>query len=104
MVVPVSQLVLPVGVMGLTVNGKTPTPEPGSIVRIAAIGFKERCENTHKVTFGSEYTIKRHTETHRGWNQCSWHAHGFLLFWAAPGTQPRNSFNVLQKAAQQGKL
>lgn len=32
MVVPVSQLVLPVGVTGLTVNGKTPTPEPGSIV------------------------------------------------------------------------
>lgn len=47
LVVPVSQLVLPVGVTGLTVNGKTPTPEPGSIVRTAAVRFKERRENTH---------------------------------------------------------
>ena len=92
MVVPVSQLVLPVGVTGLTVNGKTPTPAPGSIVGIAAAGFKERHENTHKVTFGSENTVQRHTQTHRGWNQCSWHAHGFIfLFWSTPGSWPRNS-------------
>lgn len=45
-VVPVSQLVLPVGVTGLMVNGKTPTPEPGSIIGTAAIRFK-RQENTH---------------------------------------------------------
>lgn len=30
--VPVSQLVLPVGVRGLTVKGKEPNPEPGSII------------------------------------------------------------------------
>lgn len=46
MVVPVSQFVLPVGVTGLTVNGKTPTPEPGNIVGTAAVRFKERQENT----------------------------------------------------------
>lgn len=80
MVVPVSQLVLPVGVTGLTVNGKTPTPEPGSIIRAAAVRFKERHENTHKVTFGSENTVQRHTQTHRGRNQCNWHAHGFHFF------------------------
>lgn len=108
MVVPVSQLVLPVGVMGLTVNGKTPTPAPGSIVRTAAVRFKKYHENTHKVTFGSENTVvQRHTQTHRGPNQCSWHAHGFHFFLfgslraASQGTQP---FDVLQRAAQQGKL
>lgn len=69
-----SQLVLPVGVMGLTVNGKTPTPEPGSIVGAAAIRFKERHEDTHRVTFGSENTVQCHTQRHRGWNQCNWHA------------------------------
>lgn len=56
MVVPVSQLVLPVGVTGLMVNGKTPTPEPGSIVGTAGVRFK-RQENTHKVTFSSESTV-----------------------------------------------
>lgn len=90
--VPVSQLVLPVGVMGLTVNGKTATPEPGSIVRITAVGFKERHEDTHKVTFGSENTVQRHTQAHRGRNQCSRHAHGFHFFFgslqaASQGTQ-----------------
>lgn len=58
-----SQLVLPVGVTGLTVNGKTPTPEPGSIIRTAAVRFKERQENTHKVTFDAENTVThKHTE------------------------------------------
>ena len=60
-----SQLVLPVGVTGLMVNGKTPTPEPGSIIRITAIQFKERRENTHKVTFVSENIVnvtQKHTE------------------------------------------
>lgn len=52
-----SQLVLPVGVTGIMVNGKTPTPEPGSIIRTAAVRFKERQENTHKVTLDSEDTI-----------------------------------------------
>lgn len=47
-----SQLVLPVGVTGLTVNGKTPTPAPGSVIGTAAVQFKERREDTHKVTFG----------------------------------------------------
>lgn len=41
-----SQLVLPVGVMGLTVKGKTPTPEPGTIIGTTAVQFKERQENT----------------------------------------------------------
>lgn len=103
MVVPVSQLVLPVGVTGLTVNGKTPTPEPGSIV--GAVRFKERHEDTHKVTFGSENTVRSHTQTHSGRNQCSWHAHGFHLFFgslraASQGTQP---FDVLQREAQHGQ-
>lgn len=51
MMVPVSQLVLPVGVTGLMVNGKTPTPEPGCIVGITAVRFKKRQENIHKVMF-----------------------------------------------------
>lgn len=69
MVVPVSQLVLPVGVTGLTVNGKTPTPEPGSIVRITVVGFKQRRKNTHKVTFGSDDKLDITHKHIQEWNQ-----------------------------------
>lgn len=60
--VPVSQLVLPVGVTGLTVNGKTPTPEPGSIAVKEVVRFRKRCEDTHKVMFGSDNTVQCHTQ------------------------------------------
>lgn len=35
--IPVSQLVLPVGVTGLTVNGNTPPPEPGGAVAMEVV-------------------------------------------------------------------
>lgn len=93
-VVPVSQLVLPVGVMGLTVNGKTPTPEPGSIV--GTVRFKERHEDTHKVMIGSENSVQSHTQTRRGWNQCSWHAHGLHLgFFLGHSRQPAKDLSHL---------
>lgn len=63
MVVPVSQLVLPVGVMGLTVNGKTPSPEPGSIVRTAVVRFKWRQENTSYDLLKKKKAIAFHTQT-----------------------------------------
>lgn len=69
-------------------------------------GFKERHEDTHKVMIGSENSVQSHTQTHRGWNQCSWHAHGLHLFFfgslqaAGQGTQP---FDVLQREAQRGQ-
>lgn len=47
--VPVSQLVLPVGVMGLTVKGKTPTPEPRSIIRGRSRPGSENIMKTHRV-------------------------------------------------------
>lgn len=62
-VVPVSQLVLPVGVMGLTVNGKTPTPEPGSIVRSAVIQFKWHQENTSYDLFKQRQWHIKHKNT-----------------------------------------
>lgn len=49
MTIPVSQFVLPVGVTGLTVNGNTPTPEPGGAPlrwRSAVLG--KVGEDTHK--------------------------------------------------------
>lgn len=106
MVVPVSQLVLPVGVTGLTVNGKTPTPEPGNIAGAAAIQFKEHHEDTHKVTFGSENTVEHHTQTHRGKSQCSWHARGLHLFLGSlrAAIQVTQPFGVLQREAQHGKV
>lgn len=60
--VPVSQLVLPVGVTGLTVNGKTPTPEPGRIAVKEVVHFRKRREDTHKVTFDSDNTVQCHTQ------------------------------------------
>ena len=33
-----------------------------------------------------------HKHTEEGWNQCSWHAHGFhFFFWVTLGSQPRNA-------------
>ena len=61
-----SQLVLPVELTGLTVNGKTPTPEPWGIIRAAAIRFKERHEDTHKV--GSKDIDQCYSESRRGQN------------------------------------
>lgn len=61
---------------------------------------------THtRLTFGSQSIVQCHTQTHRGRNQCSWHAHGFHFFFgshraASQGTQP---FDVLQRKAQQGR-
>lgn len=47
--VPVSQLVLPVGVTGLTVKGKTPAPEPRSIVMGRSRPGSENVMKTHRV-------------------------------------------------------
>lgn len=59
-----SQLVLPVGVMGLKVNGKTPNPEPGSIIRVTAVRFKGRQENT-RLCFVYTNTVSCDTQTQR---------------------------------------
>lgn len=46
--IPVSQLVLPVGVTGLTVNGNTPTPEPGGAVAMEVVSLGKVGEDTHR--------------------------------------------------------
>lgn len=47
--VPVSQLVLPVGVTGLTVKGKTPAPAPRSIIRGRSRPGSENVMKTHRI-------------------------------------------------------
>lgn len=89
MMVPVSQFVLPVGVTGLTVNGKTPTPEPGSIIGTAAIRFKERRENT-RLCFDqkTQYNVT-HKHTADGISAAGMH---ISFFWGVTlGSQPRNT-------------
>lgn len=102
-VVPVSQLVLPVGVMGLTVNGKTPTPEPGSIV--GTVRFKERHEDTHKVMSGSENS-ESHTNTQRMESvqlACTWTSFGVFFGSLQAVSQGSQPFDVLQREAQRGQ-
>lgn len=76
--VPVSQLVLPVGVTGLTVNGKTPTPEPGDIVsrpvqRIlwehtqGYIWFKKHSSASHKNTLERSSAVGKHVDFSHFW-------------------------------------
>lgn len=57
-----SQLVLPVGVTGLTVNGNTPTPEPGGAVAMEVVSLGKVGEDTHK---GYVWYVKKHTFQHR---------------------------------------
>lgn len=97
--VPVSQLVLPVGVTGLTVKGKTPTPEPRSIVVARSRPGSENVVKTHRfMVFCFNKTQFSITHKHRmelvqlACTQIS------LLLWVgwwwgevAPGSQPRNS-------------
>lgn len=69
--VPVSQLVLPVGVTGLTVKGKTPTPEPRSIIMGRSRPGSESVMKTHRVRgfvlvfYRTQLSI---THKYRGWN------------------------------------
>lgn len=71
--VPVSQLVLPVGVTGLTVKGKTPTPEPRSIIMGRSRPGSEGVMKTQRVmvVFGGGGVYRTQlsvTHKHRGWN------------------------------------
>lgn len=94
--IPVSQLVLPVGVTGLTVNGNTPTPEPGRRRCIGGRQFGKKLVRTHiKVTFGLVNTFSTpHADTRRRESVYSRHAYGFRLFFGfcRPTSQPRNRF------------
>lgn len=70
--VPVSQLVLPVGVTGLTVKGKTPTPEPRSIIMGRSRPGSESVMKTHRVRvfafaclFVLYNTVEHHTQIQR---------------------------------------
>lgn len=76
-----SQLVLPVGVTGLTVNGKTPTPEPGGAVAMEAVRFGKGGEDTHKsyVWYGKHISTP-HADTCGRESVCSRHAYGFHSF------------------------
>lgn len=64
--IPVSQLVLPVGVTGLTVNGNTPTPEPGGAVAMEVVSLGKVGEDTHKsyVWYGKHVSTP-HADTRR---------------------------------------
>lgn len=98
--VPVSQLVLPVGVTGLTVNGKTPTPEPGNTVRTARPGrLTGRQENTHKVTFGLVRANSSKSHTEDGISAVSMHMD--LDVSLGPSRQPDNQASKEQ--LQQGE-
>lgn len=87
--IPVSQLVLPVGVTGLTVNGNTPTPEPGGAVAMEVVRFEEGGKHTHKsyVWYGKHISTP-HAETQRKESVYSQHAHGFHLFLVLLHHQP----------------
>lgn len=91
-----SQLVLPVGVTGLMVNGNTPTPEPGGAVAMEVVSLGKVGEDTHtKVTFGTENTISTpHADTRGRESVYRRHAcrfHLFLVFAAPPLSQGTES-------------
>lgn len=96
--VPVSQLVLPVGVTGLTVKGKTPAPEPRSVVMGRSRPGSENVMKTHRVMvfcfYKTQFSITHNTTR----MESVQHAHEFHFFcgWGGggggvtPGSQPRN--------------
>lgn len=103
--VPVSQLVLPVGVMGLKVNGKTPNPEPGSIIRITAVRFTERQENT-RLCFVYKNTVSCDTQTQK--KELVQHCMhlSFTFYWGEvhsrqPAKERNKIHDVLQSFAKQ---
>lgn len=87
--IPVSQLVLPVGVTGLTVNGNTPTPEPGGAVAMEVVRFGKGGEDTHKgyVWYG-KHISPPHADTRRRESVYRRHAYGFHLFLVVLRHQP----------------
>lgn len=101
MVVPVSQLVLPVGVTGLMVKGKTPTPEPGSIVGTAAIVRRTHTEGYVRVR---KHSLMSHTNTQRMESvrvTCTWISLVFVSLQAA--SQGTQSFHVTTKSSSAGQ-
>lgn len=114
--VPVSQLVLPVGVTGLTVKGKTPAPEPRSIIMGRSRPGSESVMKTHRVMvvvvfcffYRTQFTAS-HTNTEDGISAAGMHMN-FTSFVGGVGRfgQPAKKLSHLiyykEKLSTAGKL